>query len=73
MEADKNGGRVTLSISGMSCEGCASTVTRILSCVVGVARADVDFAARRASVEGTASAEDLVNAVRAAGYDAQLL
>jgi copper chaperone CopZ len=71
MEAGKNSGQVTLSISGMACDGCASTVKRILSRVVGVTRADVDFEARQACVEGTANAEDLVKAVRAAGYGAQ--
>jgi len=66
----RSGRHVTLAIAGMTCGGCASTVKRILSRVVGVTRADVDFATCQAAVEGTASAEDLIKAVRAAGYGA---
>ena len=62
----------TLLISGMTCSGCASTVTRILSRVPCVERADVDFDSTRARVAGTARAEDLIRAVEAAGYGAQI-
>ncbi len=57
---------VTLSITGMTCSGCANTVKRVLS------RAEVDHARGRATVSGTAHPEDLIAAVRAAGYGAQL-
>jgi copper chaperone CopZ len=62
----------TLSISGMTCSGCASTVTRILSRAPGVERAEVDFESGRACVAGTARPEDLIRAVEAAGYGAQI-
>jgi copper chaperone CopZ len=63
---------VTLSIAGMTCSGCANTVKRVLSRVPGVTRADVDHACGRATVSGTGLPEDLIAAVRAAGYGAQL-
>ncbi len=63
---------VELAISGMTCGGCASTVTRVLSRVAGVTAARVDLARGRASVEGAARAEDLVRAVQAAGYDVEV-
>ena len=63
---------VTLSITGMTCSGCASTVKRVVSRVPGVTRAEVDLASGRASVSGTARPEDLIAAVQAAGYGAQL-
>jgi copper chaperone len=65
-------GTVELSIRGMSCNGCASTVTRVLSRVSGVRRAHVELASGRVSVEGAASAEDLIRAVEAAGYDVEI-
>ncbi|HUY83616.1 MAG TPA: heavy metal-associated domain-containing protein, partial [Steroidobacteraceae bacterium] len=41
-----------LTITGMACDGCAGTVTRVLSRVPGVRRAEVDLASGRATVTG---------------------
>jgi len=68
--------RRELAISGMTCATCALRVERALSAAPGVARAEVNLATHRASVEGIAGAlrsADLVAAVRRAGYEAQLL
>ena len=62
-----------LSITGMTCAGCANTVTRVLSRVAGVDSATVDIASGRAMVTGDARAEDLIAAVAAAGYGVQPL
>jgi Cu+-exporting ATPase len=62
----------TLSITGMTCLGCANAVKQVLSRVPGATRAEVDHAGGRAIVSGTARPEDLIAAVRAAGYGAQL-
>ena len=62
---------VTLSVTGMTCSGCANTLKRVLSRVPGVTSADVDLGSGRARVSGTASPEALVAAVEAAGYGAQ--
>ena len=64
---------VRLAISGMTCDGCANTVTRVLARVPGVTGARVDFASGRAVVTGTANAAHLVAAVTAAGYGADML
>ncbi len=61
-------GAVVLAISGMTCGGCAGAVSRALSAVPGVVEARVDLAAGRATVTGTARAQDLVRAVEAAGF-----
>ncbi|HEY1941152.1 MAG TPA: heavy metal-associated domain-containing protein [Roseiarcus sp.] len=66
-----NAGSVALSISGMTCSGCANAVTRVLSRVPGVASARVDLASGRAVVVGEARPEDLIVAVEAAGFEAQ--
>ncbi|TAN30386.1 MAG: heavy-metal-associated domain-containing protein [Castellaniella sp.] len=60
-----------LSVSGMTCGGCANTVTRILSRIPGVAKATVDIKTGQATVRGTATSADLVAAVEAAGYGAR--
>ncbi|HUZ73782.1 MAG TPA: heavy metal-associated domain-containing protein [Stellaceae bacterium] len=74
MDPKKNAwpGRAVLAISGMTCDGCANTVTRVLSRVPGVTGATVDFGSGRATVTGNVRPEDLVAAVQAAGYGAQL-
>ncbi|MDE1923075.1 MAG: heavy-metal-associated domain-containing protein [Gammaproteobacteria bacterium] len=62
--------RLVLSISGMTCAGCANTVKRLLTGVQGVTAVDVDLARGRAEVAGTAASADLIAAVEAGGFDA---
>jgi len=59
-----------LSIAGMSCAGCVDTVRNALAAVPGVTAAEVNFAERTAQVEGDVPAQDLIAAVRGAGYEA---
>ena len=59
-----------LSISGMSCAGCVSSVEGALQAVAGVSAASVNFAEHTAVAEGDAPAQALIDAVRSAGYDA---
>ncbi|NOY61784.1 MAG: copper-translocating P-type ATPase [Gammaproteobacteria bacterium] len=61
---------IRLSVSGMSCAGCVASVENIIRGVAGVSAADVNFAEHTAMVEGKTSAQALVEALRAAGYDA---
>lgn len=67
---------VELKIAGMTCEACAGTVKYKLMETPGVAEAEVDYPAGRATVQydpdqtGTAK---LIKAVDAAGYKASLL
>lgn len=62
-----------LSISGMSCAGCVSSVENALNHVEGVTTANVNFAEHTAFISGDVTAETLIIAVRDAGYDAALL
>ncbi len=61
-------------ITGMTCQNCAQHVQRALQGVAGVEAATVDLATARATVRmsanGTLPTAQLVEAVRAAGYDA---
>ena len=61
-----------LSISGMTCSGCADTVKRVLSRVPGVTSVEVDLDKGAAIVVGSAGGPALVAAVVAAGYEANL-
>ena len=63
---------VRLLISGMTCVGCANTVTRVLTRVQGVESAKADFESGRAVVVGKLRPKDLITAVEAAGYGAQV-
>ncbi|MFT5506530.1 MAG: Cu+-exporting ATPase, partial [Gammaproteobacteria bacterium] len=62
-----------LSISGMSCAGCVASVENAIKNVDGVLLVNVNFAEHTATIEGAASAETLMKAVRDAGYDAAQL
>ena len=68
----ETGAALVLSISGMTCGGCANTLTRVLSRVPGVTRAEVDLVSGRARVLGTARRDELLAAVRRAGYGAEI-
>lgn len=59
-----------LSIDGMRCAGCVSSVESALRAVPGVDEARVNFADRTADVRGKAALDALVAAVSQAGYHA---
>ncbi|MDZ7713217.1 MAG: cation transporter [Rhodovibrio sp.] len=67
--------RIVLEIAGLSCGGCADKTRRALETVEGVAAVTVDHQAGRAEITAEAGAspapEDLLGAVRAAGYTAK--
>ncbi len=61
-----------LKVSGMTCGGCTSKVTKALKGVNGVGDVDVSLADGEATVnfdERLASPEQLKSAVQSAGYD----
>jgi copper chaperone CopZ len=65
------GRSIILSISGMTCGGCARSVELILSKVPGVERVEVGLAHGHAVVEGAAHPEALVDALADAGWSAK--
>lgn len=63
---------VELPLLGMTCANCATTIERRLNKVDGVLEANVNYAGERATVRyapGAVTRDDLVAAVRKAGYD----
>lgn len=67
--------KTMLSIDGMHCASCAALITRKLRKVSGVEEANVNYAAAKAQIRFDDSAvqvEDLIKAVKAAGYSAAI-
>ncbi|MDO9599322.1 MAG: heavy metal translocating P-type ATPase [Azoarcus sp.] len=64
---------LTLDIEGMSCAACVGRVEKVLRRVPGVVEANVNLAARRASIEtaGAVPVAALIEAVKKAGFGAR--
>ena len=58
------------TVTGMSCAACASRVEKAVSGVRGVTSCSVSLLTNSMGVEGTAGADEIIAAVRLAGYDA---
>lgn len=58
-----------LPVEGMTCGGCASSVTKALQQVSGVTSVQVDLDGKKATVEGSADRAALVDAIEGAGFD----
>lgn len=61
----------TLTVEGMSCDGCERSVTDALESVAGVEGAEADRESDTATVRGDADVDELVAAVEEAGYQAR--
>ena len=59
----------TITVRGMSCEGCGSAVENALTAVSGVNSAEADSEADSVTVEGTADTDELITAIENAGYE----
>lgn len=60
----------TITVLGMSCDGCEQNVVDALEGVEGVTAASADRESESATAEGDASVDALVAAVEDAGYEA---
>ncbi|WP_290793332.1 heavy metal translocating P-type ATPase, partial [Halomonas sp.] len=60
-----------LSISGMTCASCVKSVQQALERTPGVVSAEVNFGTHTAQVRGSADQAELIQAVDAAGYEAE--
>ena len=58
------------TVTGMSCAACTARVEKAVSGVKGVTSCSVSLLTNSMGVEGTASVEDIIAAVRDAGYEA---
>lgn len=60
---------VQFHVAGMTCGGCARSVTNAVKGVDAGAVVNVDLATKLVAVDSTAAAFAIVNAIKAAGYD----
>ena len=56
-------------IKGMNCPHCQAAVAKSISGVAGVTQVDVNLSSGKATVEGDHNSEELIAAVRGAGFD----
>jgi copper chaperone CopZ len=63
---------VNLSITGMHCGGCVRAVTRAIGGVEGATAEQVRVGSATVLVAPGASEQQVVEAIRAAGYDARV-
>jgi len=59
-----------LSLSGMSCAGCVASIEDAINSVAAVKSANVNFAERTVTIGGDVLPQQVIAAVRNAGYDA---
>lgn len=60
---------VELTVIGMTCQGCKTTVETVLRRVPGVVEVTVDLPTGHVEVNGDADPDALAQAVLAAGFD----
>jgi len=68
--------RVTLAVTGMTCASCSAVIEKTLARLRGVTSATVNLAMETASIEfdpAMLGAEELIAAIRGAGYGATLM
>ena len=68
-----SGQQITLTVTGMSCNGCSGRVQQALADVPDVKAATVDLASGMARIETTSmniSADELIEIVKDLGYGA---
>ena len=70
------GPSVTLNVGGMTCSHCVMSVTKALEELEGVKKAKVSLGKKEAKItlktEGSASTDDMLAAVKAAGFEASI-
>ncbi|WP_252178104.1 heavy metal translocating P-type ATPase [Endozoicomonas sp. 4G] len=65
--------QIQLALSGVNCAGCVGKIEKALKAVTGVNEASVNFADKTAMVEGRADPSSLISAVKAAGFEAEMM
>ncbi len=65
--------QTTLIINGMSCAACVAKVQKALEALVDVSKAQINLAERTALVFGEADPQLMIEAVKNAGYEAEVV
>ncbi|MCS3456365.1 copper chaperone CopZ [Aeromonas sp. BIGb0405] len=62
---------IELTVSGMSCGGCAASLQKALLAAPAVTQARVDFDGSKAVIEGELSKAELIALIEAKGFSAE--
>ena len=62
---------IELTISGMSCGGCAASLQKAVLAQSAVSQAQVDFASSKAIIESELSKIELIALIEAKGFSAK--
>ena len=62
---------IELTVSGMSCGGCAASLQMALLAQSAVSQARVDFGSRKAVIESELSKGELIALIEAQGFNAE--
>jgi copper chaperone CopZ len=62
---------IDIKVTGMSCQHCVNAVDKAVRAVPGVSDAAVDLACGTVKVSGTFERQQVVEAIKAAGYEAE--
>lgn len=58
-----------LKVAGMTCGGCASSVTRAVTAAAPGAKVSVDLKSGEVAIDGAAAKQAIIAAIEDAGYD----
>jgi len=64
--------KITLDVTGMTCQHCVAAVTKALRGVAGVESAEVSLEQKQAVVTGAADVQAMIDAIKEEGYGAEL-
>ncbi len=59
---------MTFKVPDMSCEHCVKRISAAVKALKNVDRVDIDLNSKKVVVQGSASGEDIMKAIRSAGY-----
>ena len=63
-------GKRQFNVKGVTCNHCRANVEKTLRQIEGVTNAEVDLASGIATVEGSASDEEIIKSIKEIGYSA---
>ena len=64
--------KITLNVTGMTCQHCVAAVTKALKGVPGVESAEVSLEQKQAVVTGAPDVQAMIDAIKEEGYGAEL-
>ena len=62
-----------ITIDGMHCSACVDKINSSITNIQGVKKVSINLLAKTASIQGKINEEELINAVKSAGYNATLI